>query len=89
MAAEKPEYAEVVAEFNRHLDQAVLLSTKFNVTPLPGTTIVFCDVSDSMKMPCSSARGLGKPRTVLEVALLLALMCKRAAERCHVRCVVL
>ena len=44
------------------LDESVKIATRFNVKPIPGTTIVFCNVSDSMRTPCSSAKGLGKPR---------------------------
>ena len=37
-----------------------------------------------MNKPCTSARGLGKPRTILEIGLLLGLMCKYACEECTV-----
>jgi telomerase protein component 1 len=73
----------LVRRYRKALDEAVIQATRLNVTPIPGTTVVFVDVSDSLRVPCTSARGLGKPREVLEVGILLGLMCKYAAEQCY------
>jgi telomerase protein component 1 len=78
------------------LDQSVKIATTFNVKPIAGVSIVFCNVSPSMQTPCTSAKGLGKPRygcevmllltpcrQALEIGILLGLMCKYACEDCY------
>ncbi len=44
------------------LDEAVRIATCYNVSPIRGRTVLLCNVGDAMNVPCSSARGLGKPR---------------------------
>ncbi|XP_075925797.1 telomerase protein component 1 [Petromyzon marinus] len=72
--------AELLGRYKEALDHAVRISTSHNVAPLPGRTLVLCNTSAAMNKPCSTGRGLGKSRTVLEVALLLGLMVKFASE---------
>ncbi|XP_078462810.1 telomerase protein component 1 [Lampetra planeri] len=72
--------AELLGRYKQALDHAVKISTSHNVAPLPGRTLVLCNTSAAMSKPCSTGRGLGKSRTVLEVALLLGLMVKFASE---------
>eukprot|EP00049_Salpingoeca_infusionum_P007618 m.123911 g.123911 ORF g.123911 m.123911 type:complete len:2859 (-) comp13763_c1_seq1:490-9066(-) len=72
-----------ITKYQAALNQSVALATQYNVSPIKGTTILFIDVSESMHQPCTAARGLGKPKTLLEVAVLLGLMCRRACENCE------
>ncbi|XP_035668801.1 telomerase protein component 1-like [Branchiostoma floridae] len=62
------------------LDTAVKIATCYNVAPIKGTTVIAMAMNDEMEMACTAARGLGKPRTLTEVGLLLGLMCKHACE---------
>ncbi|XP_065187507.1 telomerase protein component 1-like [Sycon ciliatum] len=74
----------LVSRYRKALDEAVRLATKHNVAPIRGRTLVL--VNGLMQGTCTSAKGLGKPREVIEVAYLLALMCHSACEfsRLHV-----
>lgn len=60
----------------------VQIATRGNVKPIRGTTLLFCNVSDSMRQKCPTARGIGSSSDRLEAALLLGLMCKYSCERC-------
>jgi len=40
-----------------------LIATKFNIKPIKGRTLLFCNVDDSMARPCQTAKGFGKPMT--------------------------
>ncbi|XP_066270990.1 telomerase protein component 1-like [Branchiostoma lanceolatum] len=62
------------------LDTAVKIATCYNVSPIKGTTAITMAINGQMETPCTAARGLGKPRTLTEVGLLLGLMCKHACE---------
>eukprot|EP00058_Branchiostoma_floridae_P011084 XP_002596572.1 hypothetical protein BRAFLDRAFT_128562 [Branchiostoma floridae] len=62
------------------LDTAVKIATCYNVAPIKGTTVIAMAMNNEMEMACTAARGLGKPRTLTEVGLLLGLMCKHACE---------
>ena len=70
----------LLSQYKNALDTALKIATCYNVKPIPGTTLIVCNVGISMKRPCTSARGLGKPRTVQEVGILLSLMCKFSCE---------
>ena len=73
---------DLLKKYENALDSALKIATHHNVKPISGTTVVLCNVGISMQKPCTSARGLGKPKTVLEIGLLLGLMCKYACEDC-------
>lgn len=75
---------DLIKKYRNALDTALKISTKHNVKPIKGNTVVLCNVGSSVNKPCSSARGLGKPRTILEIGLLMGLMCKYACEECTV-----
>lgn len=75
---------DLLKKYRNALDTALKISTKHNVKPIKGNTIVLCNVGSSVNKPCTSARGLGKPRTILEIGLLMGLMCKYACEECTV-----
>ena len=79
-----PVNPELLKKYRNALDTALKIATRHNVKPIKGNTVVLCNVGSSMDKPCTSARGLGKPRTVLEIGLLLGLMCKYACEECTV-----
>ncbi|XP_033107315.1 telomerase protein component 1-like [Anneissia japonica] len=80
---ENEEYDVVILErYRKALDTAVKIATCYNVSPIPGRTMIFLNVGASMNKPCTSARGLGKPKTVLEIGVLLGLMCKYSCEEC-------
>ncbi len=75
---------DLLKKYRNALDGALKIATRHNVKPIKGNTIVLCNVGASMNKPCTSARGLGKPRTIVEIGLLLSLMCKYACEECTV-----
>ena len=56
------------------------IATVHNVTPIKGTTIILCNLGFNMSRPCTSARGMGRPRQISEIAVLLGLMCKHSCE---------
>ena len=71
---------QILQRYRSALDNALKISTSYNVKPISGSTVILCNVGSNMARPCHAARGLGKPRTVLEVGILLGLMCKYACE---------
>ena len=73
---------DLISRYFTALNRALEISTCHNVKPIPGSTLILCNVGRNMNRPCSSARGLGKPRTVQEVGVLLGLMCKYSCENC-------
>ncbi|XP_064629950.1 telomerase protein component 1-like [Lineus longissimus] len=77
---EVPYDLALLTRYKKALDSAVKIATVHNVTPIKGTTVIFCHLG--LNMPCTSARGLGAPRTVSEIAVLMGLMCKYACEEC-------
>jgi len=54
----------LLERYHKALDRAVQLATIHNVQPIPGTTVILCDLRPTMQQPCTSAKGLGKPRMV-------------------------
>ena len=77
----KPD-VELVRRYRTALDNALKISTCYNVKPISGSTLILCNVGSNMERPCTAARGLGRPRTVQEVGILLGLMCKYSCEQC-------
>ena len=55
---------QILHKYKKALDTSVKIATCFNVTPIRGNTIIYVNQGNRLKRPCSSARGLGKPRTV-------------------------
>ncbi|XP_013407026.1 telomerase protein component 1 isoform X1 [Lingula anatina] len=66
--------------YRKALDTAIKIATTYNVQPIKGTTVIFCNLGKTMNRPCTAAKGLGKPRQVSEIAVLLGLMCKYSCE---------
>jgi len=54
----------LLQRYRKALDKAVQLATIHNVQPVAGTTVILCDLRPAMQEPCTSAKGLGKPRMV-------------------------
>ena len=73
---------ELLKRYRSALDNALKIATSYNVKPISGSTLILCNVGSNMDRPCTAARGLGKPRTVQEVGVLLGLMCKYSCEQC-------
>ena len=70
----------LLQKYKTALDSALKIATCYNVKPISGTTLILCNVGKNMDRPCTAARGLGKPRKVVEVGVLLGLMCKYSCE---------
>lgn len=73
---------QLLKRYQNALDVSLKIATNYNVKPISGTTVILCNVGISMRHPCTSARGLGKPRTIREMCILLGLMCKYSCEQC-------
>lgn len=71
---------KLLHKYKTALDTALKIATCYNVKPIGGSTLILCNVGSNMDRPCTAARGLGKPRKVLEVGILLGLMCKYSCE---------
>lgn len=75
----------LITKYREAIDTAIRISTLKNIKPIEGKTVVFCDVSGSMKNPCSTRGNMGSIQTVLEIGILLGLMCQDACEECDYR----
>ena len=71
---------QLLRKYRNALDTSLKIATCHNVKPIGGSTMILCSVGSDMDRPCTAARGLGKPRTVMEVGVLLGLMCKYCSE---------
>ena len=50
-----------IPKYLEALDKAIMLAAKNNIKPIKGKTIILCNVDESMKKPCKTAQGFGKP----------------------------
>lgn len=73
---------KLLEQYRSALDNALKIATCYNVKPISGSTLILCNVGSNMARPCTAARGLGKPKQVVEVGVLLGLMCKYSCEHC-------
>ncbi|CAG5115663.1 unnamed protein product, partial [Candidula unifasciata] len=80
---EVPYDKNLIQRYRKALDTAVKIATVHNVQPIKGRTLLLCEISSGMDRPCSSAKGIGKPRTVREISILMGLMCKYSCEECE------
>ncbi|CAG0916772.1 unnamed protein product [Notodromas monacha] len=72
---------DLIEQYRKALNKAVVIATRNNIPPIAGKTWIFVDATKKMHVtPCQTARGLGKPRTLLEVGLLLGLMALSVGE---------
>ena len=67
---EVPYDKALLERYHKALDRAIQLATIHNIQPIPGTTVILCDLRPTMQQPCTSAKGLGKPRTVSNIITL-------------------
>lgn len=74
----------LISRYREAIDTAIRLSVVNNLAPISGKSVVFCDVSGSMKCPCSTAK-LPSLQQVYEVAILLGLMLQDVCEECDFR----
>lgn len=74
---------EYAPKYLAALEEAINISARTNIKPIRGRTVLLCNVGDEMMQRCSSARRLGKPMQLVEVAFLLGLMCKYSCEDCE------
>jgi len=77
---------KIFDEYRRAIDQAVKHATNYNVNPIKGSTVVFCNVSSETRGGAPGAKGMGSSvRSVQEIGYLLGLMCKYVCEDCDFR----
>ena len=67
---ELPYDKALLERYRKAVDRAVQLATIHNIQPISGTTVILCDLRPMMQQPCTSAKGLGKPRTVSGIMVL-------------------
>jgi len=75
----------LIARYREAIDTAIRIATMNNIKPIEGSTVLFCDVSGSMKCPCSTKGNMGTIQTVFDVAILLGLMIQDVCEECDFR----
>jgi len=75
----------LIKKYKESIDTAIRISTMHNIKPIEGNTVIFCDVSGSMKCPCSTRGNMGSLQQVKDVAILLGLMCQDVCEECDFR----
>eukprot|EP01114_Cavostelium_apophysatum_P006176 TRINITY_DN1741_c0_g1_i2.p1 TRINITY_DN1741_c0_g1~~TRINITY_DN1741_c0_g1_i2.p1 ORF type:complete len:614 (-),score=239.75 TRINITY_DN1741_c0_g1_i2:40-1881(-) len=75
----------LIASYREAIDTAIKFATMKNLPPIDGKTVVFVDVSGSMKSNKCSRGNLGKLQTSMDIAILLGLMIQFAAEDCNYR----
>mmetsp|Transcript_9875 Transcript_9875/g.19573 ORF Transcript_9875/g.19573 Transcript_9875/m.19573 type:complete len:616 (+) Transcript_9875:833-2680(+) len=71
---------EVGFRYISALEAAVKMSMSMNVSKLLGHSVIFCDVSGSMRSPIATARNIGSVRSFIEVGIMLGLMLKQVCE---------
>jgi len=75
----------LIQKYQQAIDTAIRISTLHNIKPIEGSTVVFCDVSGSMKCPCSSRGNMGSLQSVLDIGILLGLMLQDVCDQCDFR----
>ena len=56
--------SRLLDRYRKALDEAVKVATVHNVSPIRGSTLVFCNVGPAMNRLCTSGKGLGLKRNV-------------------------
>lgn len=54
----------LLQRYKKALDSAVKIATVHNVSPIKGTTVIFCNLGKSTEFTCVTARGLGDQKSV-------------------------
>ena len=71
---------ELLDRYKEALETAIKIATAENVKPISGHTVIFCDVSGSMRTPVSGAGSLGSFADCMQIGLLLGLMLRFVCE---------
>jgi len=75
----------LIDRYRQSIDTAIRFATMKNIKPIEGRTVVFCDVSGSMKCPCSTKGNMGSLQEVIDIAILLGLMIQDVCAECNFR----
>eukprot|EP00761_Pharyngomonas_kirbyi_P012464 gb/GECH01012491.1/.p1 GENE.gb/GECH01012491.1/~~gb/GECH01012491.1/.p1 ORF type:complete len:786 (+),score=240.94 gb/GECH01012491.1/:1-2358(+) len=81
-AVANSENQTIVSKYRKALDESIRIATINNVVPLRGKSLVFCDVSGSMKYhEAKTVRGTAKfVQTAADMAILFGLMINYVSE---------
>ncbi|XP_018425525.1 PREDICTED: telomerase protein component 1 [Nanorana parkeri] len=77
---------DVLQSYKKSLEEAIRISARYNIPPIPGRTVILMYVDGVMYTPCHGAKELATstagsgPPSLLDVGLLLSLMVKETAE---------
>jgi telomerase protein component 1 len=72
---------KIFNDYRKAIDQAVKHATTCNVSPIRGSTVVFCNVSKETRGQSPGAKGMGgSVRSIQDIGYLLGLMCKYVCE---------
>lgn len=71
---------ETIRDYKEALETAIRISTTLNVKPIMGHSVIFCDVSGSMRTPISGGSGLGSITDCMQIAVLLGLMLRSVCK---------
>jgi telomerase protein component 1 len=71
---------EGLARYQEALETAVRIATTINVKPIMGHSVVFCDVSGSMRCPLSKGNGLAESVLCMDAAIMLGLMVRSVCK---------
>eukprot|EP01115_Flamella_aegyptia_P007180 TRINITY_DN29901_c0_g1_i1.p1 TRINITY_DN29901_c0_g1~~TRINITY_DN29901_c0_g1_i1.p1 ORF type:complete len:658 (+),score=296.62 TRINITY_DN29901_c0_g1_i1:99-2072(+) len=75
----------LIQRYREAIDTAIRISTMNNIKPIAGRTVVFVDVSGSMRCPCSTRGNMGSIQQVFDIAILLGLMLQDVCEESEFR----
>eukprot|EP00794_Sanderia_malayensis_P012166 gene12166-13421_t len=75
--------SSLLKKYRKALDTALRISCANNINPIPGTSIVICDVDEDLNRQRSGG-AIGKRNSIYEIGLLLGLMARYSCEECKV-----
>lgn len=71
---------ETIERYKEAIETAIKIATSLNVNPIEGHSVIFCDVSGSMKTPLSKGSGLNSSVQCFQAGILLGLMVRSACN---------
>jgi len=71
---------ETMTNYKLALENSIRIATSLNVKPIMGNSVIFCDVSGSMRTPISGGSGLGSVRDCMQIGILLGLMLRSVCK---------
>jgi telomerase protein component 1 len=71
---------DTLQRYKDALETAVRIATTTNVKPIMGHSVIFCDVSGSMRTPISGGSGLGTVKDCMQIGILLGLMLRSVCK---------